>query len=340
MRALCAISGLDFNTEHFPGFLANREVSHPIFSTPQRKLLAYSGKFYSSELTDTDKYLLFLAVLHSSDLVEWRTSIVRTPFTQGIIARNFESLVRAVSKVNTVSNPAVRFPNFVVTHHTANLSNVHHWIDTWHEAYKEFHSGTLKDYDNRKLGERERVLERLIKNPHKSIKDYANQIADWAIDAGDLRTVCRQLIPNPLTGKQTTCYEYWHSIIVRAARLDRIYAIPKVDIEEIIEYFESKLDVVGSIFSHQLLKLLRTAEARHKDFLGLDLGEGNYSFVDGETNVAATNMALLVSLAPTEEPQKKDYPGIVEYMRAKNRWRMAQSQQTQIKKAEGDSNDK
>lgn len=327
MRILCGISGIDFNVDHFPGFLANREVNHPIFSVPQKRLLSYTGTFFKPDaLTPTDKYLLFLALLHSSELVEWRLPVVQTPATQSIISRNFEPLVHTLCKINSVDAPSVVFPRFIVGVETRNLANVHFWIDNWKECYKEFLNGYRSTTESQKLIRRETALERLIKNPHKSIGEYASQLADWAVSAGDLVNEFKQQIPNPLTGKPSSLADYWRVIIIRCAKNDRIYSIPKVDIEEIIEYYESELDTVGSIYSHELLKCLRAAHKRHGDYLGLDLGSATYEIVGDDDNVMAGNLKLMIDLAPETEPQKKDYPDTVTYMRAKMRYMMAQQQ--------------
>lgn len=326
MRVLCAISGLDFEAEHFPGFLANRECVHPIFHMPQKKLLAYTGQFYTASLTPTDKYLLFLAVLNSSDLVDFRCSVVRTPFTPSIIAQNFERLVRIVCKMNAVLNPNVTFPRYILGFETRNLSNVHFWIDNWYESYKEYTSGNLRAYESKKLGERERALERLIKNPHKAIADYATQIADWAIDAGDVNNAFRQQIPNPFTSKPSSVAEFWRTLIIRAAKQEKLYSIDVKDLEEIIEYYETKLDVLGSIYSHQLLKLLRTAEEKRRNFLGmgdLTVASASYEILSADDSVEASNMRLMIDLAPTSEPKASDYPDRVSFIRAKMRYQMA-----------------
>jgi hypothetical protein len=331
MRVLCGISGIDFECDHFPGFLASRETCHPIFYMPQKKLLGYTGKFFTSELTSTDKYLLFLAVLHSSELVDFRLPAIQTPFTQSIIARNFESLVHIVCKINAVDAPSVVFPHIVVGPETRNLSNVHFWIDRWKESYKEFQSGTAKAYEGRKLIQRETALARLIKNPYKPSAEYASQIADWAISAGNIDSY-KQLTNNPLTNTQTSLSSYWRTAIIRCAKLDRLYQIPESDMREILEHFETELDAIGSIYSHELLQILRTALKKRSDYLGLELGSNTanmktYEEISSATpdDIQSSNMKLMIDLAPTIEPLKKDFPDTVSYLRAKMRWNMAKA---------------
>ena len=112
MKILCSKSGIEFTAEHFPGTFFSRELSHPIFSLEQKKLLSYTGKWAAGELTPTDSYLLFLALLNSSEQIQFRTSCKRTPLTNSIVANNMEYLVRTVIKLNAIRTPGTLFPYF------------------------------------------------------------------------------------------------------------------------------------------------------------------------------------------------------------------------------------
>ena len=169
MKILCSISGIEFNCEHFPGALTSREVSHPVFSIPQKKLLSYTRKWAAGELTTTDSYLLFLAILASSELIQFRVPVSRNEQTNSIVANNMESLVKITAKLNAVTNPNVTFPHYVVSPETKYLTNVNHWISNWEDAYKEFQDGYSRQEDSRKLITREAALERMIKNPQLPI---------------------------------------------------------------------------------------------------------------------------------------------------------------------------
>jgi len=114
MQILCAYSSITFTVEHFPGTLSSRESYHPVFDMPQKRLLSNLGKWSSGGLTPTDSYLMFLAVLRSTDLVDFRVPAIRTEKTDATIAQNMEALCRTVIRLNSVSNPAVCFPLFVL----------------------------------------------------------------------------------------------------------------------------------------------------------------------------------------------------------------------------------
>ena len=87
MKVICKYSSIPFTCEHFPGVLDRGETCHPIFLIPQKKLLSYLGKWSSGGLTPTDSYLLFLAILHSSEQIYWRTPAIRSSQTDSIISQ-------------------------------------------------------------------------------------------------------------------------------------------------------------------------------------------------------------------------------------------------------------
>lgn len=329
MKILCSISGLEFDCSYFPGTFYSREVFHPIFNLPQKRLLTYTSKWAGGELTPTDTYLLFIALLKSTDLVDFRVPVSRNEFTNSIIANNMEFLIRTVIKVNTIVHPTQVFHNVVVSPDTKFLTNVHYWIENWDEAYKNFQSGARRDIDDRKLVHRENALQRMIKNPHKSLSEYSSQIGEWACLAGNFPTF---LTTSPYSKEsKIPLAEYWKSIISKCAKDEQLFSIPKKDLAELVEHCEENIPL-GSIFSNALFKILRYAQTRQKDFLtfdGEDLdvpasGKGSYTILEQGTSAEAANMKALVDSAPKERPRKEQYPTHFQYMRAKLRWDMAQ----------------
>ena len=323
MKILCSFSGIEFDCTHFPGTFYSRELHHPIFSLDQKRLLAYTGKWAGGELTPTDSYLLFLALLHSSEQVEFRIPCRKTPMTDSIIAANMEYLLRTVIKLNTIRTPGTVFPNFAITADTCTLANVHYWIEIWDNCYKDFASGAKRDIQDRKLVHREAALQRMIKNPHKHIREYAAQIADWACIAGTFPSF---QIRNPWTKehKNILISDYWKEIIVRSTRNEYLYTIPDNDLQELLDHCEENIPI-GSIYSNALFTALRHAIAKKKNFLGLgdmDL-HSTYSIVEDTSNVEAINMKALIDSAPTEMPRIEQYPTKFAYMKAKLRWDMS-----------------
>ena len=321
MKILCSISSLEFNCEFFPGTFYSKETYHPVFHLEQRKLLPYLKKWSGGELTVNDSYLLFLALLRSSELVEFRVPVFRNNQTDAIVYNNMEFLARTVIKLNTVTSPAVHFPHYVVTPETRFLSNVHHWIQNWADAYSDFQSGKARDYDNRKLAKREATLERLIKNPHRTVSSYASDLAEWAAVAGDFPTFMTQ---SPFTKKPVALVDFWKEIIVRCCKNEQLFTIPEKDLQELLDHCEDKVSI-GSIQSFTLFQVLRKAIQRQRNFLGLGDWDAkpSYQILEESTEIESVNLKALIDSAPTEEPRPEQYAKKFDYLKAKLRWDMA-----------------
>lgn len=326
MRILCAYSGVDFNVEHFPAFLTSREAYHPIFNLPQKKLISYLRKWSAQELTPTDSYLLFLAVLKSTDLVDFRLPAIRSERTDSIIAQNMERLMNIVIRINTVSNPGTCFPHFVISAETRNLDNIKYWIQNWNDSYDDFQSGRANDYDTRKLVQREAALERMIKNPYKPEQETAYGISEWAAAAGEFPVF--ETI-NRFNERKMPLADYWKQIIVHAANPEKVFSINRQDLEELIEHCETNIDY-GSIFSSALYKILRKALEKQKNFLGLgdlNFGRPSYMILSSTDNVEDANIRVMIDSAPLIEPSRASFEntpaGKFAYMKAKMQFDMA-----------------
>ncbi len=318
-KILCSISGVEFTCEHFPITLHSREYHHPIFTVPQKRLLSYLGKWSAGELTPTDSYLLFLALLRSSGNVNFRIAAARCDLTNSIVANNMEVLAHTVCKLNAVTNPHVVFPTFVISPETRFLLNVHHWIEAWETAWKEFQDGYRQVRISAKLVRREEALERLIKNSHKSISSYAHHLAEWAALAGSF--------PECPAGadRSGSLSDYWKEIIEKISQEHGIFSVPLSDLQELLTHCEDNIPA-GTIFSNKLFTLLRESIKKQGDFLGLgevDTRETTFSILSSTDDIESANMAALIQAAPPAEPKRESYPNTISYLKAKLRWEMA-----------------
>lgn len=331
MKILCSLSSIEFECSHFPGTFYSRELSHPIFQLPQKKLLAATGKWASGELTPTDSYLLFLALLRSSDLIEWRVPVSRTEQTDSIVANNMESLLRTVIKLNTISEPELVFPHYAISNDTRFLSNVRYWIENWEHSYKEFKSGYKSAHESAILVRRENALARMIKNPHKPISSYSSELGHWASQAGAFPTFTVKSPFGSNLGTDISCSDFWKEIISRCTRNEYIFSIPDADLQELIEHCEEHIPI-GSIYSHALFKILRDAQSRKRNFL--DIGDpdlkSSYSLISSSASVESANMKALIDSAPLEAPIREQYPSQFAYAKAKLRWDMAKKFGTSV----------
>ena len=323
MHVLCKYSGIQYTCEHFPASLEKGEAAHPIFYLPQKKLLSYLGKWSSNSLTPTDSYLLFLALLNSSDQIVWRTPATRSSQTDSIIARNMESLAKTVIKLNSVKTPSKTFPTFAIGPQTSDLSNVHHWIELWSEEYDSFKSGYVARNIQAAIESRESALERLIKNPFRDSIQFSRQLAAWASIAGSFPTF---IIRSPFTGLPQSCADYWKLLIQKAAGESSLHTIPASDLRELLEHCEENIEA-GSIHAHALFSFLRNAIQKQQNYLGFGDKDSPsavvYSILSSD-DVESANIKVAIESAPKSCPTPDQYPNRFAYIKAKFKWDMAQ----------------
>lgn len=321
----CAYSGIIFRCDHFPMTLSDRETNHPVFLLPQHKLLSYASKWAANELTTTDSYLLFLALMDSTSLVEWRTSVHHIPgITDSLVASNMESLIRIIGKINLIHHPRFVLPSFAVTRDTCNLDNVQYWIEAWHDSFLEFMKGYREQTAQEKILRREYALERMIRSTQlKNAKKYAIVLADWAEMVGQFPSF---VMAHPITSNPVTLNNYWKEIIIACIREEKIFQYPTADVQELITHCEDMIPH-GSISAASLMDLLRVGLKSQSSYLCLsdfDVTAYRNGTLSKEDVVETTNKLAMIQKAPLNNPVRTDYASELEFVRAKARWRMKQ----------------
>lgn len=319
----CAYSGITFKCEHFPVSLTNQECHHPVFLLEQHRLLSYANKWSAGELTPTDSYLLFLALMNSTSLIEWRhPAVYRKALTDSLVAANMEGLLRIIGKINVINHPKFALPSFAITRDTCTLENVQYWIAAWHEAFIDFMKGYKEQTEQERIIRREYALERMIKSTQlKNAKKYAIALANWAELAGKFPTF--QII-HPLTHAPTTLNEYWKEIITACIREEKIFQYPSTDVDELITHCEDNIPH-GSISAASLMDLLRAGKKSQSSYLclnDLDIAAFKNGTLASEDVVETTNKIAMIQNAPLTEPKRSDYKSEIEFVRAKARYRM------------------
>lgn len=333
MKITCAYSGLQIQVQHFPASLSHRECCHPIFAIPQKSLLSYLRKWSNAELTSTDSYLLYLALLNSTDLVEFRIAARFIPGkTDSIVANNMESLARCISYSNIIKHPSFVLPRIAITPETATLTNSNIWVQNWMECYYNFQQGFLREREIQKIRQREALLQTFIKNINKPINHYAKILADWAAEAGEF-----PLFPITIEGASIRICDYWKQIIIKCCKSEAIFTILAEDLEELITHCEDNIEH-GSIYAHTLMELLRAGQRRQKNYLGLgdvDLSDSNttYRIIAEDTSIEDATKLAMIDSAPTEKPVEGNYPSKIAFLRAKLKYEMKLDYQKQMETA-------
>lgn len=332
MRVLCAYSGLEFNVQYFPGTLYDASDTHPIFHLSQKKLIGYTAKWAGRELTETDTYLLYLALLNSTDLIKWRVPAIQTKSGMAHIEQTMESLIRIIGKINVVQSPSLVLPSFVISTETRYLTNCQYWILTWEDALQAWHDGYRSITIAEKLRNREAALEKLIKNSQKKVESYANILADWAAIAGDFPESTTLVGQN-----QISLREYWKTIIRAAASDLAILSIPTDDIRELLDHCRAYVEN-GTIFSHTLFNFLERALDKQRNPFGL--GETTFRILDARSSVEDANKLAMIDSAPKAEPRQGDYKNKFEFLKARLSYQQAQIYFQKLKENEDKAKDK
>ncbi len=328
-RITCKYSGVVFNCEHMPMSLSSNEYYHPLFSIPKKKLLILTRDWASNRLSPTESYLLYLSLLNSTDLLIWNASARFTDKTMQIISNNMEHLIQIIGKIDLVTHPSFTLPKVSITYDTGDMSTSFYWIQSWVSNYNDFMddyiSSQKREVIKEKVDRREASLERLIKTAFANPQSRANNLADWASLSGnfpDYNTL------HPLLKQQVPLSDYWQEIIKACANEESIWRFPKADIVELIEHCEDNVQQ-GSIYSHALMKLLRSGLQKHSDFTGfgdVDLAGKTTSFklLDDNSTAEEANLQAAVQSAPESEPKRHQYPTAGAYLKAKLNWDLAQ----------------
>lgn len=337
MRIVCKYSGIPFTCEHFPGNLTDGESSHPIFDIPQKRLFQYAIKWANRELTDTDKYLLYIALFKSTDLLDFRTSAKWTPQINKTIEQNMEALLHIVGKINLVKHPLFVAAHIAITQDTRDFANSPFWIRNWEQNLSDFTTGYKEAELHDKIAAREQTIERLVNTSTKPIETYAKIMADWAEMASEFPTY----IVN-VNERKIPINEYWKQIIVACCKEERIFLIPRPHVEKMMEHLEDNLYAANSKAAHTLFELVRKGLKRQHNYLGLgdfDLDSPSFRLLEGTESAQEINQQIMVDTAPATKPFRNEYPSDIAFLRAKFKWEAKQAyiaNQVAVKKINDD----
>jgi len=318
-KVLCGISGIEFKVDFLPIYLSSREYAHPVFFLPPKKLLGLYQKYTKNELDPTSSYLLFLAYMNSTELVEWRVPAARTEKTEQILANNFKSLVHTVEKINTIHSPNVHFSRISVSPDTKNLANVHFWIESWKSTIEDFEKGCKQEAKQKSLLEIEAKLEYIIKSASRNESVFAANLAMWASRAASFPQT-----PVNINGTLTTTDKHWQGIMRKCVSGESMLSVERADIVKLLEHCEINLEP-GDIFSYNVLKLIREGIQKQCSYLGHEFSpiqKNTFSFhilEEGES-IESANIGSVASTAPLAEPRRIDYTSQFAYVKAKAAW--------------------
>ena len=319
-KITCSKSGIIFQVEHMPTSLPAGTYTHPMFHVPQHKLISLAGQWAAGKLTSPESYLLYLSLLDSTSLIQWRSQASYHSGMDSIVQSNMESLLSIISKINIIKHPSFTLPSFSINPSTCTLVNSYHWIQAWVENYNDWYNGQRESRLREQLSDREHALQRLIKS---SVPEdaYAKTLASWAATAGSFPTYDTI---HPISHQPIPLADYWKQLIQTMANEDKLWRFPRKDIVELIEHCEENI-MHGNIYAHTLMKYLRKGLASYDDYLGFgDLTPPTaFTVMPPEgASIYQINKSALLNTAPTEEPKKHQYPTTSAWLKAYTRWKL------------------
>lgn len=336
MRLICQYSGVEFSASHFGGLKFNS--IHPIFELPPKMVLSRVADFYHPTTTKAEKRLLFLALLNSSGLIEWRS--IAAPDDR-IILQHFDVLAKTIgwldvyqfdSKLSRRVGPA--FPKFVISGDTKKLDNIKYWLQAWEDAREEYEHGSRRESINQRIQRREKSLTKLINDSSRSPEDFSWTLAQWAADATNfpenIKVRVRQADKNDPESEDhiITLREYWISILTTK----NIYEVREQDLVELEEHLTDNLEH-GSIYAFNVLELVRGKLKRQKTSLGFGdtftdaqleaLNNAPFSIIKTDT-VEQANILSIAATAQEKEPSRAMFKSNFDYLTARTKWQIAQ----------------
>jgi hypothetical protein len=301
-KVKCAISGMELKVSYVPMTLQQQELAHPIFYLSHKQLHRLYQTYTAGKLDRNSSYLLFLALLHATDHVDFRTYVRYTPFTDSIIAHQIDRLVKVWWQSDSIINPQFRQPRFAITSETANLSNVKEWINAWQTNLALFNMNYARKIEQEKL---QVVQDKLTATIYRGTHDVrlASIVAKWADMAGRFPEAKREL---------------WMKTIRSCFNSTKMFATPKTLLLEIREHCENNIEV-GSIHFHKLMEVLTEGLNRHTDFLGLeDLSTipTDFTLLPSDASRNTIELSRIISEAPKERPKRNDFSSQLAYLQS------------------------
>lgn len=331
-KVTCAISGVTFTTAymdfltvpHSDGYL------HPIFALSKKQLHKLYIRHCRNLMVPSDSYLLFCALLHSSNSIEWNYPITAEPTdkqTSIFIENNIKQLVSVLIETDKILHPSFKQPKFRVTYENSSLGQVNSWIKCWRSNIIDFGSeqSNMREYES--LKKLTNKLTRLITSGIPP-EDMPQLVANWAANAGDFPKDKSLL---------------YRTTIANSFNRAKMFNTPLTLLKEVKEYCQSNIDV-GSIHFHRLVQVLDAGIKNHIDYLGGSSETTGYTLLptssitkEDKERVAVNTDAVkeLIASAPATLPVAADYNSSVDFLRAKLAYRAALSKkQTEAKEAD------
>lgn len=327
MKVVCPISGIE--TFHGPYFKNEPAVTMPdaMFFVPIRGLLARARKWKAGEYSETERKLLFLALLDKTELITWELPAQPLPAT---VQKNMEYAFKIAAWLDIAG--AVQniksMPKYRVSEHNRDLTNIGYFLHSIEELRTEWMRSSSRRHLEAILEQRQAVLAKLIHSPYRkwTQRDYSIQ-ASWAMDTAEV----------PKERK-----EEWTKILsIHTA--EEAFLCDKDELLDMRDWLERELTLPGSIgmgsgfsMTQKVLDhirwLVNLREGGMLAYLGGELGAPANTFsikveevssANPEMEVLEIETKLVQEGVPLVEPKKDAFKNrLSDYYKARAKWLM------------------
>ncbi len=276
---------------------------HPIFKAKKSIILNPNMIFrFQDAKSWREKRLYFLAVINSTDLINWNHFGEPESHTIEFCFHQAVSLASWIDYARHKIADKVAFPRYVVDKENQQMRNIPIWLNTIQDIRNIF----LKDYNDellkKDLNDRAQAIEKEFRKATITGFAFTAPLAKWALETAGC--------PDGLFEKY---YEALKTSIEDAWILDRHL------IEEIREFLEEELPVHNPqclAVRTQARFLHEAAQRAYKNF-GVDPELKKTP----KPEIEFTILPDIPELSPMEpEPKQGDFPKFFQYLAAKAAW--------------------
>lgn len=330
MLCICPRSGNYWRTSNFRfGLTGPVTAMHPIFSASRSQLLALSDKLLEDQLEESEAKLVFLALLNSTEMVEWKAQ-AKISITD--VMMHSEGLLRFVAWFDNTWRVRLRLPKLVINDQTSKLKDIGNWLNTWYESKKDYQDRILsrltleQEWEEQEAQQqREAKVLQVINSSAQRKVQHIGVMAAWALKASKAPEA---LVP------------YWTELF--KSRAPEIFKLRHGDLEELQDHMEAELDIyqsptiVNAILKHcrDQVDLFNKGFDRWQEeqIFGVDENGRVWKIVDSDID-RLTNISSLADIVELPEPgDPSTFPTRFEWMRARAKWVLQKNQLLELQK--------
>jgi hypothetical protein len=307
MKAVCSISGVEFEAAGFVGVSMSSE--HPVFSLGYAQLQVIAANYNSQLLGDDECRLLCLALARCTGLLRIASGHDCSSMSVQLANQSIPLLVELLDFMNDNCR-ALHIPDyftsFIVNEDSESLEGFYSWIVHCHSCMIEYFSGIAATRQAAKDASQKAQVKRLCNKTQSNPELYGRRLAAWACSVAAFPTTKLNVAG---IEKESTIADYWRYIIECCAtrqKDSRLYTIYTADIEELRDHCIDTLDLAVSE-SWVLIELLKASIK--------DVSFTSENHFDIQIQLAQNTEYLLPGLLA--KPIKANYPGnSVGYLKA------------------------